>query len=81
MYMRKEKKHSRETSLDAPLNVDSEGNQLTLRDLIAHPGDFTDEITSSDLFEKLINIVLNCLSPKERLVMLYRISNVKQSEI
>ena len=72
MYMRKEKKHSRETSLDAPLNVDSEGNQLTLRDLIAHP---------SDLFEKLINIVLNCLSPKERLVMLYRISNVKQSEI
>ena len=81
MYMRKEKKHSRETSLEAPLNVDSEGNQLTLRDLIAHPGDFTDEITSSDLFEKLINIVLNCLSPKERLVMLYRISNVKQSEI
>lgn len=81
MYMRKEKKHSKETSLDAPLNTDSEGNKLTLRDLIAYPGDFTEEITSNDLFEKLINIVLNCLSSKERLVMLYKIANVNQKSI
>ena len=81
MYLKKEKKHSKESSLEEALNVDSEGNKLKLKDIIASPGDFTEEISTIELFEKFINIVLNYLSSKERLVMLYQIANVNQADI
>jgi RNA polymerase sporulation-specific sigma factor len=37
MYLRKHKKHSRNTSLDAPLSVDWDGNELMLQDVLEAP--------------------------------------------
>lgn len=81
MYFRKENMRANDISLEASLSVDSDGNELTLSEIVASPGDFTEELASDEIFENFINIVLNCLTKKERLIMLYRIANVNQQEI
>ena len=43
--------------------------------------DFTEEIAEREIFIRFINIVLNLLNSKERLVMLYRIADINQAFI
>lgn len=72
MYLRKISKQKREVSLDDPLNIDSEGNELLLTDLVP-----CDEITPHVEVEKQSEIkilwdILNKLSKRERDIMLMR---------
>ena len=81
MYMRRERKYWVTVSLDTPLSVDMDGVELTIRDVIAIPGDFTEDLVTDQLFVDLINIVLNCLNSRERTIALYRFANLNQQEI
>jgi len=82
MFLRKQKNNLKEISLDDPINVDWDGNELTLSDVIpASSSDFTEEIAERDVFIRFINIVLNLLEPRERLIMLYKIADITQHYI
>jgi len=82
MYFRKIKKQNDETSLDAPIGEDSDGNELTLEDIIEDDNsNFAEEIVNKDDFIKKINILLNCLSGKARIVILYRLGGLTQEQI
>lgn len=80
-YFRKENKHLSNSflSLNEPKFIDDKGNELTWMDTIPESDEnFTDKIEKQETFIRSINIILNSLSRKERLVMLYKISGSKQ---
>lgn len=79
MFLKKEKPYANDISLDDILNEDGEGNDLTLLDVLPNSNtDFTESIVNQDVFERFISIVLNLLNSKERLIMLYKISDMSQ---
>lgn len=82
MVFRKNKKHTSDVSLDAPISTDSDGNELSLANLIPDPdSDCSRTVETNLVFERVINIILNLLKPKERLYMLYRIGGETQQNI
>lgn len=82
MHFRKEKSHANDISIYNPIGNDDEGHEITLADKIPiSTKDFTEVIEEKEIFIKLINIILNLLEQKERIVMLYAISGVKQDYI
>ena len=82
MYFRREKKHENVVSLDDVISMDNDGHELLLRDKIpSSDKEFTEKIEESEDIINVINIILNCLRPRERIVMLYKIAGMKQKEI
>lgn len=82
MHFRKEKSHMNDISLDEPIGDDGEGHEITLIDkLPSLDKDFTEQTEKTELFIKCVNIALNLLEPRERLIILYRIAGNTQSEI
>ena len=82
MFLRKQKNNVDEVSLYEPINVDNEGKKLFLSDTLPDSSvDFTEELVERDILIKLINIILNVLSPRERLIMLYKIAGITQKDI
>ena len=72
MYLRKISKYKREVSIDEPLNVDSEGNELNLTDLISDdkyvPQDDLDKRVEKQLLWK----ILNKLNAREKEIIIMR---------
>lgn len=81
MYFRKDKKRTQEVSLESSCCNDDEGNELTIGDKLSVDEDFTETLVNNETFSRIINIVLNCLPPRERLIMLYKISGIGQVEV
>ena len=82
MYFRKENRHMYDISLNEPIAHDGKGNELTVGDKIPSPEkDFTERIEESEMFIKIISIILNLLEPRERLIMLYEIAGTPQKVI
>ena len=82
MYFRKEKHHLGNISLSEPIGYDIEGNEITLMDKIPESTiNFTEQIAERENFISIINIILNVLKLREKLVMLYKISGFTQEEI
>lgn len=82
MQYRKESKYEYTVSLDTPIVIDKNGNEITLAEKIADSQcDFVEEIANKDWVIQLINIILNNLKSRERLLMLYRIGEAGQKEI
>ncbi len=82
MYYRKTKKYANEVPIDKPIGKDVEGNELTLEDIIEHPkSNFVEEIVNKEAFVQVVNIILNYLKEKDRLVILYRMGQVSQEDI
>ncbi len=80
MYLRKQK--NKPISLETVVNLDGNGHELTLADLIADSdSDFEEEIEVISDFEKVINIILNNLKPLEKIVILYCFSGARQISI
>lgn len=78
MYLKKENSHSNNVSLNSPIS----DKDLSLIDVIESEDEaFTDMIENNIIFEKCISIILNFLSPRDKLIMLYRISDISQSDI
>lgn len=72
MYLRKISKQKQVVSLDEPLNIDSEGNELVLFDLLPSDMDCPQEDMEKSTEKKILWKVINKLSSREREIMILR---------
>lgn len=81
-YYRKNNKHLKNTSLSNIIGTDKNGKGLTLEDIIEDTkSDFSENVIVNDEFIYTINIILNFLEGKYRLVMLYWAAGIRQKGI
>ena len=82
IYYNKNKKHVNDISLEAFTTFTENNHTINLQDRLEHPdSDFVEKILKTETFTELINIILNCLSQTEKIIMLYRLGNISQSDI
>ena len=81
-FCRRANKYESNVSLYDTIAEDKIGNKLTLLDIIEDPkSDFTTKLENVMDFIEQINIVLNCLSQKQRFVLLCTIGGKSQRDI
>ena len=69
MYLRRNNKTRLEVSIDEPLNVDWDGNELLLSDILGTDEDVIYHDIESDVEKNLLNSAINRLSPRERKIV------------
>ena len=69
MYLRRSAKIKNEVSFDEPLNVDAEGNELALSDVMGTDGDMVYKRIENGVENDLLKEALNKLNKRERLIM------------
>lgn len=72
MYLRRNNKTKLEVSIDEPLNVDWDGNELLLSDILGTEEDTIYKDLESEAEHKLLVRAINCLSSRERLIVQMR---------
>ena len=79
MHFRAQKKCSQDISMSDPIDSDSEGNPLTLSDVIFVEDDIADDIDSSDKNKRLYECVEKLKNPREKqiIIMRYGLYNTK----
>lgn len=81
MFLRKNNKLRQEISLDEPLNVDYDGNELLLSDIVGTDNDIVqDEMTHNDQKEKFYQ-ALDYLNPREKEILMMRYGLVGHDEL
>ncbi|MEG2450540.1 MAG: RNA polymerase sporulation sigma factor SigK [Clostridia bacterium] len=65
MTMRTSKKYRSNVSLNEPVGVDRDGNELTLMDMLAETGSVIEDVESNILMERLLQITKSILSNRE----------------
>ena len=69
MYLRRNNKTKLEVSIDEPLNVDWDGNELLLSDILGTDEDVIYRDLESEVERKLLLKAINKLSDRERLIV------------
>lgn len=69
MYLRKTSQHKYEVSIDEPLNIDWDGNELLLSDVLGTDSDCVNARIENEVEKKLLHDAVNKLSDRERLIM------------
>ncbi len=69
MYLRKNSHRRTEISIDEPLNVDWDGNELLLSDILGTDGDIIYQSIENDVDKQLLSIAMEKLSSRERNIM------------
>lgn len=72
MYLRRNNKTKLEVSIDEPLNVDWDGNELLLSDILGTEEDTIYKDLEEEVEHKLLVRAINCLSSRERLIVQMR---------
>ena len=72
MYFRNVKKTNQEISFSEPIDIDNEGNPLTLMDIIAIEDTIIDDIDSNEKLKKTIKIINNIQDHRDRLIIILR---------
>jgi len=72
MYLRRNNKTKLEVSIDEPLNVDWDGNELLLSDILGTDEDTIYKDLENEAERKLLVRAINCLSSRERLIVQMR---------
>lgn len=72
MYLRKISKYKREVSIDEPINVDSDGNELNLTDLVSDEKYVPQDDLDSRVEKQILWKLLNKLNPREKEIMVMR---------
>ncbi|MBO5858901.1 MAG: RNA polymerase sporulation sigma factor SigK [Clostridia bacterium] len=72
MYFRGKKKSSQEISFNEPIDIDSEGNPLTLIDIISEENDITDSIDLRIKTEKLYEYIEDIKDEREKTIIIMR---------
>ena len=72
MYLRRNNKTKLEVSIDEPLNVDWDGNELLLCDILGTVGDTIYKDLESEAERKVLMKAVNKLSKRERLIIQMR---------
>ncbi len=69
MYLRKTQKIKTEISIDEPINVDSEGNDLVLADILGTENDAMFKQLEESDNKKIVDAAINTLSEREKMIM------------
>ena len=69
MYLRRNSKTRMEVSIDEPLNVDWDGNELLLSDILGTDEDLVSKDIESETERKLLQKAIACLSGRERQII------------
>ncbi len=72
MYFRSKKKNSQEISISEPIDIDSEGNPLTLIDIISRDDDIADDIDLKIKSEKLYRFIEEIKDEREKTIIILR---------
>lgn len=69
MYLRRTNKTKMEVSIDEPLNVDWDGNELLLSDILGTDEDVIYRDIEDEVDRKMLRKALSVLTPRERLII------------
>ena len=69
MYLRRNSKTKMEVSIDEPLNVDWDGNELLLSDILGTDEDVVGKDMETDVERKLLKAAIEKLSGRERMII------------
>lgn len=72
MYLRKNSNHRSEVSIDEPLNVDWDGNELLLSDILGTEGDIVQKELDQEVDRELLFHAIEKLTERERTIMQLR---------
>lgn len=72
MYIRKTNNHKLEISIDEPINVDWDGNELLLSDILGSDGDSVYSDLESDEDRKTVKKAISELNDRDRLIITLR---------
>lgn len=72
MYLRRTSKTKMEVSIDEPLNVDWDGNELLLSDILGTDEDIISKELESEVDKKLLKKALERLNDRERMIIQLR---------
>ena len=72
MYLRRNSKHKMEVSIDEPLNVDWDGNELLLSDVLGTDGDTVVRPMEDDVDLQLLRQALDRLPERDRRIVVMR---------
>jgi RNA polymerase sporulation-specific sigma factor len=72
MYLRRNLKNRTEISLDEPLNVDWDGNELLLSDVLGTEGDMIYKKVESDVEKNLLHQAMHKLNKREKIIIQLR---------
>ena len=83
MYLRKNNKTKLEVSIDEPLNVDWDGNELLLSDILGTEEDVIYKDIENEVEKKLLYKAIEKLNQRERVIveMRYGLNNVNGEEM
>nr|WP_205739184.1 MULTISPECIES: RNA polymerase sporulation sigma factor SigE [Halanaerobiaceae] len=77
MYLRKNNKKRSEVSFDDPLNIDWDGNELKLSDIMGTEGDIIYKNIESEVDRELLKDAMKSLSRRERKILILRFGLLK----
>ena len=72
MYLRRNNKTRMEVSIDEPLNVDWDGNELLLSDILGTDSDVISKDIEDEIDRKMLNKAMEILSEREKLIIRLR---------
>lgn len=72
MYLRRNGKTRGEISLDEPLNVDWDGNELLLSDIMGTDGDLCSRELENEVDKALLRMAMEKLTPREKVIVQMR---------
>lgn len=72
MHLRRINKTKAEVSFDEPLNIDWDGNELLLSDVLGTENDIIYKSIEEEVDRKLLNMAMKKLSPREKKIMEFR---------
>lgn len=80
MFLRRTSKHKMEVSIDEPLNVDWDGNELLLSDILGTEPDIVNKNIEAETEKELLRSALSKLNEREREIMQLRFGLEGNSE-
>ena len=80
MYLRRNSKLRSEVSIDEPLNVDWEGNELLLSDILGTEGDLIHKNIEEEVDRELLGHAMEKLSGRERKIVEMRFGILPETE-
>lgn len=72
MYLRRNNKTRTEVSFDEPLNIDWDGNELLLSDVLGTDNDIISRPLEEEVDRQLLHLAMGRLSEREKLIMVLR---------
>lgn len=81
MFLRKSSQYKTDISIEEPLNIDWDGNELLLSDVLGTDGDTVNENIENEAEKKLLLDSVAKLSPRERFIMEKRFGLVDGKEL